>query len=207
MTQAVRKQKYTSAEYFALEQEAEYKSEFFDGEIFAMAGASTNHNRAAGNIYAVCNFELLNKPCEVFNSDEKVQLKQDQRYTYPDVSIVCAELEFAPGRNDTITNPTVIIEVLSPSTELYDRVKKFALYRALKSFEEYILVSQDTVRVECFYKESDKDGDKWIIGETYTSLDDVFKFHSLDLQIPLERIYSKVQLQPEPPDPEEEKRL
>lgn len=107
---------YTPEEYLALEEDAEYKSEYYQGEIFAMSGGSPNHNRIAGNLYIALREALEGKSCEAFFSDMRLQVKKNGLYTYPDVMVVCGGLEFVKGRTDTITNPVVIIEVLSEST-------------------------------------------------------------------------------------------
>ncbi|MCB0153793.1 MAG: Uma2 family endonuclease [Anaerolineae bacterium] len=179
---------YTTAEYLALEEAADYKSEYYRGEIFAMAGASANYNRIAGNLYAILNFGLESKPCEVFSSDMKLHVKQGELYTYPDIMVVCGRTKFVKDRTDTITNPNVIIEVLSTSTEAYDRGLKFELYRAIDTFQFYILIDQSRVHLDYYHKLPDG---RWVLTE-FKSADASLTIESLDLEIPIARIYRKV---------------
>ncbi len=179
---------YTPEEYLALEEEAEYKSEYYQGEIFAMSGASVNHNRIIKNLIVLLESALENKPCEAFMGDVRLLVKENGLYTYPDVVTVCGDLDFAPDRDDTITNPTVIIEVLSKSTEGYDRGAKFELYRALPTLQDYILVDQYKVHVEHFHKQEDA---RWILQE-FNQLEDTLAIELVDFEISLQRIYQKV---------------
>ena len=116
---------YTIEEYFAHEESTEFRSEYYQGEIYVLAGGSANHNRIALNIASFLDNEFESQRCEVFIGDVRLLIQQVELYTYPDVVVVCGDLNFVPGRTDTITNPTVILEILSPSTENYDRGKKF----------------------------------------------------------------------------------
>ncbi len=134
-------QKYHSPEeYLALEETAEYRSEYYRGEIFAMAGGSANHNRIARNLLIAFDDALEGKPYEAFITDMRLYVKKNGLYTYPDVMVVCGKLEFVKGRTDTLTNPVVIVEVLSESTEGYDRGTKFELYRAVDTLQDYVLI-------------------------------------------------------------------
>jgi Uma2 family endonuclease len=139
---------FSLAEYFAQEEQADYRSEFYEGEIFAMAGGTARHNRLSGNVYIALRAALSSKPCEVFVADMRLLVKRRNLYTYPDVMATCGRLEYAPGRNDTVTNPVLIVEVLSPSTEAYDRGKKFEFYRTIDSLKEYVLIDQARIYVE-----------------------------------------------------------
>jgi Uma2 family endonuclease len=192
MTQAAKKL-YTPQEYLALEETAEYKSEYYQGEIFAMAGGSINHNRIVGNVSAALNVAFANRPCEAFASDMRVQVRQDGFYTYPDVAIVCGEIEFSQGRDDTITNPVIIVEVLSPSTKNYDRTTKFELYRGLESFQDYILIDQERVYIEYHHK---LERQKWVM-QLYTNPAETLKFQAIEFELPLVRIYHRVKFEPE----------
>jgi Uma2 family endonuclease len=129
--QVTQKRYYSPEEYLALEEAADYKSEYIDGEIVPMAGGSTNHNRIAGNFYAALNFAFRTEDYEVFMSDVRLWIHERRIYTYPDVMVVAGEPEYYNNRTDTITNPRVIIEVLSPSTKRYDSSKKFEAYRTI----------------------------------------------------------------------------
>ena len=147
--QKPKKEIYSLAEYYELEEREEYKSDYYKGEIFAMAGGSRNHSRIQVNLF---RYFSLPKGCEVYSSDLKVWIEQAQHATYPDASIVCGEVEFYNDRTDTITNPIVIFEILSKSTEAYDRGKKFDSYRLFPSLREYVLINQNEMPVEHFYK-------------------------------------------------------
>jgi Uma2 family endonuclease len=173
----------------ALEEEAEYRSEYYQGEIFAMAGGSANHNRIAGNLYTDLNIAFEGKPCEAFINDVRLLVKKNGLYTYPDVMMVCGKLQFVKGRDDTLTNPIVIIEVLSDSTAGYDRGAKFELYRALKTLQDYILIDQTKVHLEHFHKL--KDG-RWILQE-FEQLEDKLPLESVEVEISLQRIYRNVE--------------
>ena len=127
---------YTPDEYLALERKAEYKSEYFGGEIFAMTGASRKHNLVAGNIFAALHLQLKKRPCEIYPSDMRVKVSPTGLYTYPDVAVVCGEPMFDDEQKDTLLNPTVLVEVLSKSTASYDRGEKFEHYRKIKSLAE-----------------------------------------------------------------------
>jgi Uma2 family endonuclease len=188
------KQVYTAQEYFAMEGTAEYKSEYFYGEIFAMSGATFNHNRIVVNLTNVLFNALKETSCEVFVSDLRVQVRKEAHYTYPDVMVVCGGLELVKGRKDTITNPKVIIEVLSDSTRDYDRGRKFAAYREIESLQEYILVEQDSVRIEAFSKEEDG---TWRLRE-YFNMADLLVLPTLQLKIPAAEIYGRVSLGSKP---------
>ena len=139
---------YTPAEYLALEREADHKSEYLAGEIFALAGASEAHNTITLNFAAALHAQLRGRPCRVFANDLRVRVQASGLYTYPDVLALCGERRFEDAHRDTLLNPTLIGEVLSPSTEAYDRGKQFGHYRRLESLIDYLLIAQDEVRVE-----------------------------------------------------------
>ena len=149
----------TPEEYLALERSAEVRSEYVDGQIVAMTGASHAHNRLSVNLTVAIAPRLRGSPCEVFASDMRVKVADTGLYTYPDIVVVCGEPEFEDAHVDTLLNPAVIVEILSPSTEAYDRGEKFARYRRLQSLRAYILVSQVRVRVEQFVRQ----GDEWLL--------------------------------------------
>ncbi len=179
---------YTPEEYLALEEVADYKSEYYNGEIFALAGGSANHNRIIGNLYATFNFAFENRPCEAFMSDMRLLVKQSGLYTYPDVMVVCGQPEFVAGRADTLRNPVLIVEVLSKSTENYDRGKKFEFYRAIPTLQHYLLIDQNRVYLEYFQKLEDG---RWVLAEFHDP-EETLIIEALDFEIAISRIYHKV---------------
>ncbi|ACF13032.1 protein of unknown function DUF820 [Chloroherpeton thalassium ATCC 35110] len=185
---AQEKKYFTPEEYLELEEKAEYKSEYYQGEIFAMSGGSVNHCRIAINVQTGLNVAFRKRNCEVFNGDMRVLVQENGLYTYPDVSAICGEIKFAEGRNDTVTNPCLIVEVLSKSTKDYDRGQKFELYRALPSLEDYVLIHQDKVHVEHFHKQSDG---KWLFMDI-CSLEENLVLESVDVTLPIRDLYEKV---------------
>ncbi|MFN8458666.1 MAG: Uma2 family endonuclease [Anaerolineae bacterium] len=179
---------YTPEEYLALEEKAEYKSEYYNGEIFAMAGGSYNHNIIASNINALLNQFFEAKPCFVFGSDMRLLVKPNGLYTYPDVMVICGQVQFAEGRTDTVTNPLIIVEVLSKSTRDYGRGFKFELYRTMETLQDYILVDQTRIHIEYFHKLEEG---RWVLIETNTP-DTILTIQALNLELPINRIYHKV---------------
>lgn len=186
------KRRYTPEEYLAMEPAADYKSEFFQGEIFALAGGSFNHNLIVGNSFKALSLVLDKKPCRVLMSDMRLLVERNGLYTYPDMMVVCGKVEFVPGRNDTLTNPVVIVEVLSPSTREYDRVKKFALYKQLGSLREYLLVDSEQIHVT--HLRRTETGSAWTI-EMYDDPQALFNLDSIGCQITLAQIYDKVEFE------------
>ncbi|MEM8526348.1 MAG: Uma2 family endonuclease [Bacteroidota bacterium] len=181
-------QKYTFEEYLAFEEISDVRHEYHDGQIFAMAGGRPNHNLITGNIHTALNLALSDRDCIPYIFDLKVRIEKANRGLYPDVMVVCGDLEMYNDRLDVITNPSLIIEVLSPSTERYDRTNKFRLYRQLPSFKEYVLVATDYPTVETFYREQE---DYWHIGSA-VGLDSEVHLKSIDCKIQLADIYKKV---------------
>ncbi|MDI6794971.1 MAG: Uma2 family endonuclease [bacterium] len=186
------KQIYTAEEYFDMEKLSEYKSEYFYGEIFAMAGGTPNHNRITINLAGTLNAAFKDKFCEAFASDLRVQVEKGRHYTYPDVVVVCGELEFAEKRKDTIINPVIIMEVLSDSTKDYDRGTKFTVYRNIKTLQDYILIDQDIVHIEYFSKKEDG---TWRLQE-YFNMEEVLTLESIQVKISIKEIYNRVSLIP-----------
>ena len=180
----------TPEEYLAIERKAETKSEYFAGEIFLMAGASEKHNLIVANLVGEFRMQLKKRPCKVYPSDMRVKIQTTRLYTYPDVVVVCTEPEFEDDRNDTLLNPTLIIEVLSDSTEAYDRGKKFEHYRTLNTLSDYLLVSQDNPRVEYYIRQPDG---KWLFS-AYNNLQDKIELSSIECALPLVEIYDKVEI-------------
>lgn len=159
----------STEEYLELERVSEVKHEYFDGEIFAMVGASLNHNQISGNIFGVLWSQLKQSPCRPFVNDLRVKVQQLDKYTYPDIVVACGDIELEKVNGmETLLNPIVIIEVLSDSTESYDRGTKFHHYQLIKSLQEYILVSQYSCLIEKFIR---CNGNVW----KYLSYDNVEK--------------------------------
>jgi Uma2 family endonuclease len=180
----------TPEEYLAFERKAEYKNEYFDGEIFAMVGASRKHNLITINIASSLHAQLRNRPCEVYSSDMRVKIPNANIYTYADLTVACGEPKFEDAQVETLLNPDVIVEVLSKSTASYDRRQKFAFYRTIESLTDYILVSQDTVHVEQYTKQSDN---RWLLAD-FRSTEDVMQLESVQCTLALREIYDKVSL-------------
>ncbi len=177
------------AAYFEMEACAETKSEYYKGEIFAMTGASHRHNVIGVNIIAALHNRLRDRDCFIYGGDMKVEVEADTHYTYPDVSIVCGNVDFAGGRDDTFKNPLAIFEILSASTRDYDRGSKFKAYRKIPSLQEYVLVDQYTVSVEHFYK----DGvGGWHL-EEFESRDASIAIRSLSVEIGIGDIYHRLE--------------
>lgn len=190
MEQPAEKKYYSPEEYLALEETAEYKSEYYRGEIFAMSGGSVNHNLIIGNVHASLYPKMRDSKCFAFMNDVRLWIDEKDLFTYPDIMIVCGKIEFYPGRDDTITNPLMIFEVLCESTKNYDRGEKFVFYRAIPSFQEYVLIDQSTMHVEHFYI---GEQGNWVLTE-YDNPDDILKLTKIDFQIPRREIYQRVEL-------------
>ncbi len=178
----------TPQEYLIRERQASIKSEFYQGEIFAMGGGSANHSLIAANFVREAGNALKDKPCIVFNSDLRVQVQSTGLYTYPDATIVCGELLFDDDHRDTLLNPTVIVEVLSDSTEKYDRGKKSNHYRQIASLKELILIAQDRSHVERFTRQPNGD---WLFHEQKELTAD-FELKSLGISIAISELYRGV---------------
>jgi Uma2 family endonuclease len=174
-------------EYLAFERESEEKHEYLDGEIFAMTGASERHILIVGSTHFSLYGQLDKRPCKVYMSDMRVRVKGTSFYTYPDISLVCGDAEFEDDDIDTLLNPMVIIEVLSPSTESYNRGKKFQRYRELESLQEYVLIAQDSRRIEHFLRQ----GEKWILTDA-RGADAVVTLPSIECTLALGDVYAKV---------------
>jgi Uma2 family endonuclease len=177
-------------EYLAFEREAEYKNEYFDGEIFAMVGASRKHNLIVTNMTREFSQQLKKKPCEVYSSDMRIRIPNANIYTYADLTVACGEPKFEDDHVDTLLNPDVIVEVLSKSTASYDRSHKFAYYRTIESLTDYVLVAQESVRVEHYARQPDS---RWMLAD-FRSLEDVLQLDSVQCSLALGDIYDKVSL-------------
>ncbi len=186
--QVATKQSYTPAEYLELEEKAESKSEYINGQIFLMAGGSINHNRISGNFYVALSLALKQQNYDVFIGDVRLWIPDKQIYTYPDVMAIAGNPTYYNNRTDTITNPLIIAEVLSKSTQGYDRQAKFEDYRTIPSFQEYLLIDQTRIYVEHFAKTGEK---RWELRE-YNAEDEATSLSSVSLQISLKDLYNKV---------------
>lgn len=176
------------AEYLAHEEKAEYKSEYFAGRLYMLAGGSPNHNRISGNVFAALLDRTRGKGCEPFNSDQRVNLPGGLR-TYPDVTVVCGKIEYDEDDSHAITNPILIIEVLSPSTASYDLGEKFGFYREAASLQEYLTIHQNKIHVEQWYKQ---ENGQWVLSE-FTKQTDTIDLHSIDATLSLAQIYERVE--------------
>jgi Uma2 family endonuclease len=179
--------RYTIEEYLALERSASCKSEFHDGEIYAMTGASRKHNLITVNIARELSVQLKKRPCEAYINDMRVKAAQARSYHYPDIVVVCGTPQFEDAFVDTLLNPAVLIEVLSPSTEAYDRGSKFAHYRKIASLQEYLLVTQDQASIERYVRQ----GEVWILTEAL-GLEASMPLESIDCSLSLREVYDKV---------------
>ncbi|MDB9318683.1 MULTISPECIES: Uma2 family endonuclease [Cyanophyceae] len=190
MTIAQEKRYYSPEEYLELEVNSEIRHEYIDGQIIPMTGGTPNHNQLAGNFYAFLNVALKRQPYRVFIADQRLWIPNRRIYTYPDVMVVQTPLEYQEGRKDTLTNPVMIAEVLSKSTKSYDRVEKFAAYRTISSFKEYILIDQYSMHVEHYFKSGNN---KWIFSE-YDDADVLLGLAAIPCQVLVGDIYDKVDL-------------
>src|SRR6266498_4657729 len=186
--------KLTEAEYLALERAAEFKSEFFAGEMFAMAGGTPMHSLVGTNLVIEFGTRLKGGPCVPFNADLRIKVEETGLFTYPDLSVICGPLQFAAGTNDTVVNPTLLVEVLSDSTEGYDRGKKFEHYRQIPALQAYLLASQKEPRIEQFVRQADG---RWLLNEA-AGLEAILKLPSLRISISLGEVFAKVSFVPTP---------
>jgi Uma2 family endonuclease len=184
----------TESEYLALERTATLKSEFFNGEMFAMAGGSAMHSLIAANLIGHLTGKLKGGPCKVFTADLRLKVEATGLFTYADLSVVCGPLQFANNSNDTIINPTVVVEVLSHSTEAYDRGEKFQHYRQMPALKEYLLVSQRIARVEQFLRGPKAE---WTL-RIAEGIDATLALSSIQTTIELREVFAGVEFPPEP---------
>jgi len=186
----ISEQQYTFKEYLELEEKAEYKSEYWDGTIVAMAGGTPNHNKISNSVGTAIDIELdkKNKNCTVYSSDQKVYIPVFNRSVYPDCMALCGEEEMHEASNAVIVNPSLIIEVLSESTKEFDSNEKFEGYRSIPSFKEYVLVWQTIPKVQSWYKEHNG---LWRISSVF-GLDKSIMFYAINCEIALKDIYKRV---------------
>ena len=183
----------TPVEYLTIERAASTKSEFYDGEMFGMAGGTALHSLIGTNAAGEFRDKLRGKKCVPYNADLRILVEANGLFTYPDLSVICGPLQFADA-DDTVTNPSVLVEVLSPSTEAYDRGQKFLLYRQIPSLREYLLVSQHEPLLEMFVRQADN---LWVLREA-AGLAAQLEIPSLGITISLAEIYAGVAFPPQP---------
>lgn len=188
-----------------MERTAKERHEFHDGEVLAMAGGTIKHSRMGSNVMIALGKRLEGKPCQAYNSDLKITLRETNSFVYPDVSVICGEPIPDPrDKNaESASNPKLIVEVLSPSTERYDRTKKFELYRTLETLEEYLLIGTEEPRVEAFFRQ--KDG-TWAF-DSWSGVEATIKLRSLGITLPASEIYAGAKFDPPPPPPDIRERL
>ena len=195
MSSLVLKQRLTAEEYLALERAAATRSEFINGEMLAMAGGSPAHSLITTNLTIALGTRLRGGSCRAYNSELRVNVSSTGLYTYPDLTVVCEEPRFVRDEHlDTLVNPTVLVEVLSPSTEAYDRGAKFAHYQRLESLQEYVLVAQDQPRVERFARRPGAGLSEWLF-TVATGRDAHITFPALGVELPLAEIYEGVRFE------------
>jgi Uma2 family endonuclease len=186
-----KKRIYTSEEYLELEIASETRNEYRNGEIIPMTGGTPNHNELSGNLMVTLKTVLKGKPYRVFIADQRLWIPAVNLHTYPDIMVVSKPIELQTGRKDTVTNPCFIAEVLSKSTQNYDRSEKFVAYRTIPSFGEYLLISQYSVRVEHHVKTAP---DRWLLSE-YTDPNTILTLSSFDLQLSIADLYENIEFE------------
>jgi Uma2 family endonuclease len=193
----------TEEQYLEIERKAELKSEYFEGEMFAMSGASLAHVLLVSNIIFGLRLQLRSSPCKVLSNDLRVRVGKTGLYTYPDVVGFCGKPILLDSHQDTLLNPTLLVEVLSPSTEKYDRGRKFEHYQAIDSLKEYLLVSSERVRAELYTRQPD---DRWLLTVANT-LEASLDLQSIGCRLSLTDLYENVELQPDssPESPQAER--
>jgi Uma2 family endonuclease len=181
----------TPEQYLEIERKAEFRSEYINGEMFAMAGATRNHGRIAAHTLAELVDQLSGRACEATGSDTRIYSAQYRVLTYPDVVVTCGPDKFLDARRDTLTDATVIVEVLSPSTRVYDRGEKFRIYRSLPSFAEYLLLAQDEIRAEHYARQSDN---SWLFRE-FRGPSNEIELTSIGCRLQLKSLYERVEFE------------
>lgn len=178
----------TPEEYLELEDRSRDKHEYWNGELYMMAGASLNHNKIVMNTFKELDRHLAKRPCDVFANDVRLRVEKADLYTYPDLIVICGKVEIDPRQKDTVMNPALIVEVWSESTREYDQTRKFARYRQIPSLQEYVMIDQTQPYIEYFRRE----GRFWVL-ETIEGMEAVLALGALDCEIPLTGIYERVE--------------
>jgi Uma2 family endonuclease len=182
--------KFSIQEYLEMEKAAANKHEYYKGEIFAMAGVGPRHNVIFSNLFGDIAFRLKDNPCRPYGSDMRIHIPENTLFTYPDISIICGDIIPSPDDEDTATQPSVLIEILSPSTRDYDRGGKFKLYRDIPTLKEYILVDSEAISIEVFRLDPH---DHWVL-EEYKDPGETLTIQTVGLSIPLQDIYKRTKL-------------
>jgi Uma2 family endonuclease len=182
----------TPEEYLEIERKAEFKSEYYAGEMYSMAGASRVHNIVVSNVHGHLFIQLRGRPCELYSSDMRVQLAE--AYAYPDGTVVCGNATFVDTKLDTLLNPTLIVEVLSKSTEAYDRGLKFELYSGIDSLQQYLMISTGRRRMELFTRQPNQ---TWLLSSV-SQPNDVIELQSIGCRLKVVDVYDKVEIPPIP---------
>jgi Uma2 family endonuclease len=180
----------TPEQYLEIERKAEFKSEYYQGEMFLMSGAREPHNLIVVNLAAELRQQLRKRPCRTYVNDMRVRVKATGLYTYPDVVAVCGEPEFLDETRDTLLNPSLIVEVLSPSTEIYNRIRKFEHYRSVESVSEYLMIASERVSAELYTRQPDG---RWML-TAVDRMEDSLDLQSVGVHLALADLYEKVGL-------------
>lgn len=185
------KRPYTVQEYLAFERESPERHEYHDGEIFVMMGGSINHSLIVANVISGLHSRLLGKPCRVYDANLRLRIPRKVLYTYPDVTVICGQPKVDPddSAGQTVINPRLIVEVLSPSTEGYDRGEKFDRYRELETLQEYVLISQSVPRIEIFFRQQ---SGNWLFTPV-SGVENTARLNSLEIDLPLAEAYAGVE--------------
>jgi len=185
--------KFELDEYLTLERHSEYKSQFYRGEIFAMPGGTKRHNLMSANVIRVLGNQLINRPCRVYSGDMKLMIEATGLVTYPDAFVACEEERHYDQEEDVLLNPTFLVEVLSPSTESYDRGKKAAHYRKIETLKEYVLIAQDRIEMVRFTRQSNGE---WTLAEV-DQPGQSLRLESIDCVLNVDEVYAKVKFGPD----------
>lgn len=182
--------KYTIEEYLEMEEASQERHEYYQGEIFAMSGPKVPHGIISGNAFLALGNKLKGKPCRPFNGEQRIHIEKNTLFTYPDIFVVGGEIETRNNDDWNILNPTVIVEILSPSTRDYDHGQKFKLYRDIPSLKEYVLIDSESINLEVFFL---NDRNNWELKE-YQSIDDSFNLQTIQVVLQLKEIYEETKL-------------
>lgn len=180
----------TEEQYLEIERRAEFKSEYFHGEMVAMSGGTAAHNLVAANVLGMFYVQLGSRPCARYTSDMRVQISKTGLFTYPDATVVSEEPRFLGSQQDALLNPTLIVEVLSPSTEAYDRGRKFDHYKTIESLKEYVLISADRIHVDLYSRQPN---DRWLLTSADSAEENV-ELQSIGVRLSLSELYAGVRL-------------
>jgi len=181
---------FTIEEYLQFEKDSPEKHEYYQSEIFTMAGADARHNVIFSNVFGELAYKLKGKPCKPYGSDLRIHVAQNTLFTYPDISIICGEIVPSPEDKDTATQPTVLIEILSPSTRQYEHGGKFKLYRDIPTLKEFILIDSEAIAIEAYRLNQNN---HWEL-QDYTSVNELFTIPCMDITLPIKEIYDGTKL-------------